>query len=399
MTDESLPPVPLPARPIRIAIIGSRGFPSTYGGYETLVRHLARALTLWGHEVTVYCRGRDDGRRSWQVDGVRCVATPGRDTKSLSTLSFGATSCLDASLRGFDAAIVLNIANGFFVPLLRLRHIPSAVNTDGIEWNRGKWGGVAKLVFKLGARMSARYSDIVVADARAMGEIWSELFGVDSTFIPYGAPVLKNVASDKLRELGLGPESYVLVVARLTPENNVDLTLDAIERMSHSPATVIVGSGSSDTPLEQRLRGSREAHEDFRWLGHVDDQELLSQLWAHAGVYMHGHSVGGTNPALLQALGAGAPTLALDTPFNREVIQNEEQMVPHDPSVLAERIKQLLADPEARARLRAHGQTVVETRYSWHGVCCSYLNVVERLVGCVESSPDALPTFFHGSAI
>jgi glycosyltransferase involved in cell wall biosynthesis len=389
----------VPVVPMRIAIIGSRGFPSTYGGYETLVRHLARALTLWGNDVTVYCRARHDKRTSWEVDGVRCRATPGRDTKSLSTLTFGATSCFDASLRGFDAAIVLNIANGLFLPLLRARGIPHALNTDGIEWERGKWGRVARLVFKLGARMSARYADSLVADSVSIAKIWHDLFGVDSTFVPYGAPIVKGTPSNRLKELGLTSESYVLAVARLIPENNVDLTLDAIERMSPNPPTVIVGSGSPGSPIERRLAALAERHDSFQWLGHVSDQELLTQLWANAGVYVHGHSVGGTNPALLQALGAGAPTLALDTPFNREVLQSDEQMVPGDAAVLADQLGHLLADAGAREHLRIHGRSVVRERYNWHDVCCGYLNVLERLLGRETTPAGVLPRLPEGVSL
>ena len=135
---------------MKLAIIGSRGFPSTYGGYETLVRYLAPYLAHAGHEVTVYCRTRDQGRRTWVAEEVCCIATPGRDTKSLSTLTFGMTGILDASFRHFDSALVLNIANGFWLPILRVARTPSAVNTDGIEWERGKWGRLGRATFQAG---------------------------------------------------------------------------------------------------------------------------------------------------------------------------------------------------------------------------------------------------------
>lgn len=363
---------------MKFAIIGSRGFPSSYGGYETLVRYLARDLVQRGHEVTVYCRTRDDGRRSWVNEDVRCIATPGTDTKSLSTLSFGLTSCTDASVRGYDAALVLNIANGFWLPLLRARGIPSALNTDGLEWERGKWGGVAKAAFRLGARMTARHATALVADSEEMRRIWLDRFGVDSKFIPYGAPVVEDAASDRLAPLGLEPGSYVLVVARLIPENNVDLALDAIMRMNPRPRAVIVGSANFQSPLEARIK-TLEADPSFDWLGHVSDQELLLQLWAHCGVYVHGHSVGGTNPALLQALGAGAPTLALDTPFNQEVLHYPDASFPPEPDALAGMITSLLADSYRRDEFARRGRQTIVERYQWSQVCDEYNNVLERL--------------------
>lgn len=228
---------------LRIAILGSRGFPSTYGGYETLVRHLASSLVAEGHDVTVYCRSRTESQRQWMTEGVRCRWTPGVDSTSLSTLTFGATAHLDAALRGYDVALVLNVANGFFLPLLRARDIPSAVNTDGIEWERGKWGRFARRVFLAGAQLSARYADLLVADSQAIGDIWRQKFGVESRFVPYGGTVVENHSSERIAGFGLEPERYVLAVARLIPENNIELLLDALECGDIQEPAVIVGSG------------------------------------------------------------------------------------------------------------------------------------------------------------
>jgi glycosyltransferase involved in cell wall biosynthesis len=365
---------------LRIAILGSRGFPSTYGGYETLVRHLARRWVAEGHDVTVYCRSREQTARVWIAEGVRCRWTPGLDSTSLSTLTFGATAHLDAVLRGYDAVLVLNVANGFFLPLLKLRGTSSAVNTDGIEWERGKWGKFARRVFLTGAQLSARYADLLVADSQAIADIWQEKFEVKSRFIPYGGTVTVEHSDQRIAALGLEPERYVLAVARLIPENNIDLLLDANERGQIQAQVVIVGSGTPSSPLERRLR-DLDHRGEVRWLGHVSDQELLLELWGKCGVYVHGHSVGGTNPALLQALGAGAPTLALDTVFNREVIANEQQLYARDPDKLAARINEVLADAELRASFRSHGQAVISERYSWDDVCDAYLDALAGLAG------------------
>jgi glycosyltransferase involved in cell wall biosynthesis len=367
------------ARPLNFGILGSRGFPSTYGGYETLVRYLARFIVRSGHDVTVYGRTREEGRRSWITEDVRCIATAGRDTKSLSTLTFGATSTLDAVFRRFDALLVVNIANGFWMPALRAAGTPFAVNTDGLEWERGKWSPFGRKVFRVGARATARFADELVCDSRAIGQVWEELFDRKSTFIPYGAPILADVPSDLLGAAGLAAgEPYLLVVARLIPENNVELTLDALDRLGDSaPRAVIVGSANFDSPLEERLRRA-EGSGRLSWLGHVDDQRLLAQLWAHSAVYVHGHSVGGTNPALLQALGAGAPTLALDTVFNAEVLPAAEQRYTSS-AELAAKIRDLVGSEERQDAYRRRGQEIVRTRYSWDDVCARYLNLLLRL--------------------
>ncbi len=357
--------------PLNIAIIGSRGFPSTYGGYETLVRNVAREWTAQGHNVTVYCRTRPGRRRTWDVDGVRCIWTPGRDTKSLSTLSFGLTSHLDAFARRFDAALVLNIANGFFLPLLRARGIPSVLNTDGIEWERGKWGSGARKVFYKGAELSASHATVLVSDSRAIADVWASEFGTRPRYISYGAVVQRGLPQHRVEQLGLKRRKYALVVARLIPENNIDLTLDALEMMPDRCPAVVVGSADYESDTKDRLR-ALNASGKILWLGHVHDQELLTQLWAHCGVYVHGHSVGGTNPALLQALAAGAPTLALNTPFNREVILHEDQLFPADPAALATRLQSLLADDVAQSRWASRGRQTINARYQWPAVCDAY---------------------------
>lgn len=360
----------------RVAILGSRGFPSTYGGYETLVRHLARAWTDQGLDVTVYCRAKDEGRARWTSEGVACRWTPGLDTKSLSTLSFGLTSHLDASLRRFDAALVLNVANGFFLPALRAAGTATVVNTDGIEWERGKWGWAARRVFLAGAQATARFADTLIADSQSIADIWQEKFGVPSTFIPYGAPVLEGIDADRVEALGFQPGSYALVVARLIPENNIELALDALDMLSHRVPAVVVGSANYDAAIERRLQ-ELDQRGAVRWLGHVSDQDLLDQLWANCGVYLHGHSAGGTNPALLQALGAGAPTLALATKFNSEVIGEDTQLFSKDATHLAKMIDSLLRDGSRRAQMAEHGRRRVAERYAWPDVINRYFDALQ----------------------
>lgn len=375
-----------PSSGLSFAIIGSRGFPSTYGGYETLVRYLARYMVAQGHHVTVYCRERNDGRRVWVDEGVRCVATRGKDTKQLSTLSFGATSALDASLRRFDAALVLNIANGYWMPMLRAARVPFAVNTDGLEWKRAKWSKLGKTVFRLGAELSARLAPELICDSQALGDIWEAEFGRKSVFIPYGGEVRGAMGDTRIRDLGLRSREYVLSVARLAPENNVELTLDALEHLGEAaPTAVVVGSANFDNPITARLEDLQKEGKVL-WLGHVADQDLLAELWQNAGVYVHGHSVGGTNPALLQALGAGSPTLALDTGFNREVLPFEQHLYPPNSGALAERIKSVLANSSKQQALIETGSEAVVARYSWQAVCRDYTDLLVRL-----ATPRLLP--------
>jgi glycosyltransferase involved in cell wall biosynthesis len=280
----------------------------------------------------------------------------------LSTLSFGLTATVDASFRRFDAVLVLNIANGFWFPALRMTRTPFAVNTDGIEWERGKWSRLGRATFRAGARMTARHASTLICDSQAIASIWKELFNRDSIFIPYGAPLLDDVGNDRLEPLGLAGQPFLLVVARLVPENNVELVLDALDLLGEDPPrAVIVGSANFDSPIEARLKANEHARR-VQWLGHVDDQKLLNQLWANCAVYVHGHSVGGTNPSLLQAMGAGAPTLALETPFNAEVLPYPEHRFPPDATFLANRIREIVSSPALQDEMAQRGRTITRER-------------------------------------
>jgi len=364
---------------MKFAIIGSRGFPSNYSGFETLVQHLAPHLRDSGHEVTVYSRGGAGRRRVDSHEGIRRIRTRGRDGKSTSTLSYGLTSVLDSRRRGYDAALILNVANGFHLPMLRQAGIPTALNVDGIEWERDKWSRLGKAVFKSGARLSAKYADRLIADSQAISRYWLERFGAPSVFIPYGGDVLHDIGSGRLDTLGLAPGRYLLAVARMVPENNIDLLLDAVQCLDPAVPVVIAGSANYRSPLEGRLRQMTLARPALRWLGHVDDQALLQQLWAHCGGYFHGHSVGGTNPSLLQALGAGSPVLAVDTVYNREVLGGGEQVFSRNPIEVATRFDAMLADAALRQAYARRGRSIVAERYRWDDVCQRYEDVLVDL--------------------
>jgi glycosyltransferase involved in cell wall biosynthesis len=364
---------------LSVAVIGSRGYPSTYGGFETFVRRLAPYLRDRDVDVTVYAHGGLRTASVDRVDGITVLATPGVSAKSAATLTHGATAFAHARRSQFDAALVLNVANGFFLPLLRRANVPTAVNVDGIEWERGKWGPLGRRVFLHGARMTARSADAIIVDSRAIGHVWREAFGRESVFLPYGADVVDEVSAAPVQKLAIEPGSYILTVARLVPENNVELLLDAVEQLDVPVPVVVVGSANYASPVVERLRRLADERPEFYWLGHVHDQGLLASLWAHARVYFHGHSVGGTNPALLQALGYGAPVVAYDSPYNREVLEGFPTIVGADAAALAAELSRLVADDATCSELRDRGRRRIRQAYQWDTVCGGYLTLLRGL--------------------
>ncbi|MBT2518461.1 glycosyltransferase [Streptomyces sp. ISL-90] len=370
-----------PERIKSVAIIGTRGYPSYYGGFETAVRRLAPYLVERGWRVVVYGRPgttKDhDGGRHPEVD---TVVTPGLETKALSTLSFGLTASLHAASWKPDVALVMNHANGYWLPILRARGIPSLVNVDGLEWEREKWGTVAKGVFRTGARFTARWGTRLVYDAQAIADRWEQDFERFGDVIPYGGDPSSPLPVPE----GLESGQYVLVVARFVPENTISEFLEAAEGLAKRWPVVIVGSSGYGGEIEERVEELARTNERVKWLGHVSDDHRLFALWQHAGVYFHGHSVGGTNPALVQAMALGAPIVARDTVFNREVLATAGEFALPHPTAIESAIERLMEDQPRRQKLSEAAKSRAAEHYSWDSVCDGYEQSLLGLIGSVS---------------
>ncbi|MDQ0000839.1 glycosyltransferase involved in cell wall biosynthesis [Pseudarthrobacter sulfonivorans] len=319
--------------------------------------------------MTVYGRKGSTKTGDSQRDmRVRSVNTLGLDNKSLSTLTFGLTSVIHAVIYKPDVALVMNVANGFWLPLLRLRGIPSVVNVDGIEWERAKWGRLAKFVFKLGAKMTAKFATALISDSEEIRRRWCSEFHRDSVFIPYGGefPDVLPVVD------GLRSGGYALMVARFVPENTVAEFFAACESLAKDFPVVIVGSSGYGGDLEVAAGELVRKYPNVSWLGHVSDDAKLMSLWQHAGAYFHGHSVGGTNPALVQAMACGAPVVARQTAYNLEVLGRSDFQVSPEPAKLESGLRRMLSNPEEREESKAFNRNRAWSHYNWPGVCQAY---------------------------
>jgi glycosyltransferase involved in cell wall biosynthesis len=360
-----------------VAVIGTRGYPSYYGGFETAIRKIAPYLADAGWDVTVY--GRRGATRLDDQDADTRVATRvtrGLETRSLSTLSYGFTSALDAAARRPDVALVMNVANGYFLPLLRARGIPTLVNVDGIEWERAKWSRLARRVFRTGAQCTARAASGLIFDSRAIETHWQDKFGVHGTFIPYGGEVPPALAVPE----GLARRGYVLLVARFVPENSIPQFFEAVPAIAASHPVVIVGSSGYGGEWDDAARNLARDHSAVSWLGQVSNDALLLGLWQHAGVYFHGHSVGGTNPALVQAMAAGAPILARDTVYNREVLGPTGKFVAADRDAIITTVSQMMDSQIEREEASRSAIQRAKDHYSWSEVCRDYEGALRALI-------------------
>lgn len=359
-----------------VAIIGTRGYPSYYGGFETAVRKVAPYLAEKGWDVTVY------GRPGATLDSdptcdprVRAVRTRGLERKSISTLSYGLTATWHALFHKPDVALVMNVANGYYLPLLRARGVKTIVNVDGIEWDRAKWGRVAKAVFRGGARATARYADELICDSLEIVRRWSNDFERAGIFIPYGGDAIGALPVQP----GLTHRGYVLAVARFVPENTIPEFVESAARIAETIPVVIVGSSGYGGPLEAEVARLAESNARVTWLGHISDDQRLLSLWQHAAVYFHGHSVGGTNPTLVQAMAMGTPVVARDTVYNREVLGDGGVFCAPDSDSIGTAVIQLAKDPTEQERISRVNFARSRDRYTWEAVCAAYDRALSEL--------------------
>jgi glycosyltransferase involved in cell wall biosynthesis len=355
-------------------MIGTRGVPAQYGGFETAVEEIGARMVAAGHRVTVYCRN------PWQDItehlGMDLVNLPALRKRSLETLSHTGLSVAHSMGRRPDVAVLFNAGNAPYIPLLKARRIPTAVHVDGLEWKRAKWQGAGARFYRWAERYSANSGLALIADAQGIADHLRERHGVDSHVIPYGAPIL-DPGSDLLHEMDVESGAFHLVVARLEPENHVDVIVRGYALADSPHPLVVVGSAPYGNDHIAAIRAAA-GDSDTRFVGAVWDQDLLNQLYAGSLSYLHGHSVGGTNPSLLRALGCAAPVTAYDVVFNREVTDGHARFFT-DAASAADAIRADDADPEGSWK-RAHtGQEHAAATYRWDDVAERYLAMLTQI--------------------
>lgn len=362
---------------LTIAMVGTRGVPAAYGGFETAVEEVGRRLADRGHDVVVYTRG--SAQRATEHLGMRVVHLPAIPVKQIETLSHTGLSVLHLMTRRRpDATFVFNAANSPFLPLLRLRRAPVALHMDGLEWRRSKWGTRGKAYYRWAERFGVRQADALIADAPGITDYYSHQFDMPTELIRYGAPILEELPKRSVSEMVLEPHGYHLVVARFEPENHVLEIVEGYRRSAARLPLVVVGSAPYSAEYTQQIQTAAGGDDRIRLVGGIYDQELLDALYANALTYLHGHSVGGTNPSLLRAMGAGTTVIGYDVPFNREVLDGMGEFFADAGDVAS-----LLTDAEADVpRMIARGVQLrdrARADFRWDDVADAYELLARRL--------------------
>jgi glycosyltransferase involved in cell wall biosynthesis len=362
---------------MRIALIGTRGIPANYGGFETCAEELAVGLVQRGHDVTVYCRPGNAEGNPTEHRGARLVYRPFVDQKALGTLTHTFTSLVHAVRQDYDVLMVFNAGNAPLCVIPRLLRKQVAINVDGLEWKRAKWGRAAKFYYQFGEWCATRLASRIVSDSRGIQAYYQSRFKTPSTFIAYGAHVEGSSDPSILDEYGLTPGGYFFVASRLEPENHADLTIEAFRGVRTDKKLVIAGGANWDSPFVARLKSM--ASDNVQLLGPVYAPGHIRELHAHCYAYVHGNEVGGTNPALLKALGYGNCVLALDVPFNAEVVADAALLYRMDPADLREKMQRIVDDPDLARSLREASPRRITDVYQWSAVIEDYEKLFERL--------------------
>lgn len=383
--------LPIQGRKLRIAIFGGRGIPSTYSGTETFFIELAPRLAERGHEVIVYCRKSIFTERPGDYKGVRLVYLPSIETKNLGTFTHTLACMVDVVRRNVDAILVTNVANAFHCLIPRLFRQNCALNVDGIEWKRGKWGRLGKSYFYWNARLCGKILPRgIITDAYAMRKLYLDEFKTPSACIAYGANIETSTDPEVVRQYGLEPGNYYLIASRLVPENNAALIVDGFKHARTNRLLAIAGDANYRSSFIDDLKSN--AGDRVRFLGHVDSIEHIKELHCNSYAYIHGHMMGGTNPALLKALGFGNCILAHDNPFNAEVLGGHGMLF-KDGADLAEKIELIEEDPDLAREYRERAPNRIRTAYNWERITDQYAELFSQLANGED------PTQVHSSVI
>jgi len=363
---------------MKLAIMGTRGIPAGYGGFETFAEELSALLASRGHAVTVYCRSRYVDRGLRQHRGARLVVLPSLRSKYLDTVSHSFLSVLHGLVQGYDAVLMCNSANSFACFIPRLAGQKVLLNVDGLEWQRKKWNRLGRWWYLLGERLAAVLPNRIVADAEVIRDYYRERYGVDSVCIPYGAPDGPVAGTATLERFGLRPDGYLLYVSRLEPENNAHLVIEAYREVATDLPLVVVGDASYSAAYIRSLREAADARVLFT--GGVYGTGYR-ELQSHCFAYIQATEVGGTHPALIEGMGMAAAVIANDTPENREAAADGALFYrKNDPAALAGILTRLLADPPSRGPLRERARAIVRERYAWPRIADRYEEALRAIL-------------------
>jgi len=304
---------------MKIAIIGTRGIPNHYGGFEQFAEFLSTGLVQRGHEVVVY-NSHTHPYQENEFNGVKLIHCKDPEDKigTAGQFIYDLNCILDARKRKFDIILQLGYTSSSIWSRLFPKNAAITTNMDGLEWKRTKYSNKVQRFLHYAERLAIKHSDHLIADSIGIQKYLNEKYGVNSSYIPYGANVFDNPNRQILNEYQLTEQNYDLLIARLEPENSIEIILNGVAETNINRPFLVIGK--HETKYGTQLKEKFKSYERIRFLGGIYDQNALNNLRYYSNIYFHGHTVGGTNPSLLEAMGSSSLTCANDNIFNKAIL-------------------------------------------------------------------------------
>jgi len=367
---------------MKIAMLGTRGVPASYSGFETCVEELGSRLVQRGHEVTVYCRAHHITYREPSYQDMRLVMLPTVRNKYLDTIVHAFLSSLHACTQRYDIALYFIAGNSLVSWIPRLAGQRTVLNVDGLDWKREKWPSLAKQYIRFAERMATVLPSGFVTDSLAVQQYYKDTYGADSPCIAYGSDVTRRPPGECLSRYGLEKDRYILFVGRLVPENCAHHLVGAFQRIRRPPDLKCVIVGSSAYAEEYITWLHSQAGPDTLFTDYLFG-EGYQELGSNALVFVETSAVGGTHPAVVEAMAFGNCVVVNGTPENRETIGEAGLAYDGDQGgpALAEILQMLLDQPEQIERYRELATRRAATHYSWNAVTDNYEAMFRRLLG------------------
>jgi glycosyltransferase involved in cell wall biosynthesis len=356
---------------VKIAMLGSRGIPASYSGFETYFEQLGARLVARGHQVTVYCRTHHITYAGSHYRGMRLVKLPTIANKYLDTIIHSALASAHALTQGYDIALYVIAGNSLVTWIPRLAGQITVLNVDGLDWKRAKWPGPAKAYIRFAERMATFLPTICLTDSQVVQGYYRETYKREPLYIPYGSEVPRVAPAETLARFGLEPRRYVLFVGRLVPENCAHHLVDAFRDLETDLKCVIVGDAAYAASYIGRLKATDDRRVVFTG---YQFGSAYHELGSNAAIFVETSGVGGTHPALLEAMAFGNAVIVHNTPENLETIGDAG--LSYDGAAgansLREVLRRLLADPDLIVGLRRHAVDRALRVYSWEVVTDQY---------------------------
>jgi glycosyltransferase involved in cell wall biosynthesis len=366
---------------MNIALLGSRGIPACYSGFETFYENLAVRLAKRGHKVTVYNRKQYINYPEKYYQSVRLITYPTIRNKHLDTLFHTFISIIHATFQKYDIAYFCIVGNSPLTLLTRLIGVKTILNVDGEDWKRGKWKGMEKWYLKFCERLATVFPHVVISDSQVIRERYLREYHSKTVFIPYGANIIRSADASYLRKYGLEKDKYILFVGRLVPENNAHLLIQSFQALKTDCKLLIIGDAPYSEEYQKNL--TKNCDKNIIFTGYVFGEGYQS-LSSHCYLFVLPSAVDGTRPVLLDQMGFGNCVLVNSTPANLEVIGDAGALFEGTEGIngLTSKLEQLLGNRAKVIEYRGKAVQRVRKLYSWEAVTTKYEALFADLIAC-----------------